>query len=247
MNSKVNSTPLLLTALMLAGLAAVYYYVVMPKTDEVSTLESSVTSLQSNITSLQQQMEQLDTQQNAGVANEFAVRKKLPDKRNIEQLLLNIEEMEFVTGTRVTSIGFNNYDTLVSGSGLADPNAPAEDETTQDPNVQTTESTTETTATPTATTTTTENTETAETQEVPVSTIDVATLPPNLKMITFNVEVEAPNEKALLKFIKEVEKLERVMNVEDISFELHGEENLFAEEASQVVSTTVQVTTFYYE
>lgn len=132
----------------------------------------------------------------------------------------------------------------MSGSGLADPNAPTKNETTQDSNVQTTEATTETTATPTATT---DNTETAETQEMPVSTIDVASLPPNLKMITFNVEVEAPNDKALLKFIKEVEKLERVMNVEDISFELHGEENLFEEDASLVVSTTVQVTTFYYE
>ncbi|MER2000774.1 MAG: potassium transporter, partial [Lysinibacillus sp.] len=209
-----------------------------------------------NIAAIQQQIDALNSLENTVVTNEFAIRKKLPDNRSIEQLLLNIEEMEYVTGSRITSISFNNYDALVSGSGFADPNAPKIDETTQDPNAQTTETTTtatttsqeptNTTETTTTETTTTESTET-DTTEMPISSIDVTALPTNLKMITFNLEVEAPNEKSLMSFIKEIEKLERIMNVENVEFSLPGEENSYTPDASDIVSTTVQVTTFYYE
>ena len=253
--SGANSTPLLLSALIVAVLGALYYFLLMPKMDEVSSMEATVATSEANIASIQQQIDAINSLQNTEVTNEFAVRKKLPENRGIEQLLLNIEEMEYVTGSRISAISFNNYDALVSGSGLADPNAPETDETTQDPNAQTTETTTAATTTEstpaqettnTTETTTTESTET-ETPEVPISSIDVTTLPTNLKMITFNLEVEAPNEKSLLSFLKEIEKLERIMNVESVEFSLPGEENSYSPEASNVVSTTVQVTTFYYE
>ena len=257
--SGANSTPLLLSALIVAVLGALYYFLLMPKMDEVSSMEATVATSEANIASIQQQIDAINSLQNTEVTNEFAVRKKLPENRGIEQLLLNIEEMEYVTGSRISAISFNNYDALVSGSGLADPNAPETDETTQDPNAQTTETTTATTTestpaqetTNTTETTTTEATTTGstetETPEVPISSIDVTTLPTNLKMITFNIEVEAPNEKSLMSFLKEIEKLERIMNVESVEFSLPGEENSYSPEASNVVSTTVQVTTFYYE
>ena len=248
-SSSANSTPLLLSALIIALLAAIYYYFVMPKTDEVSQKEASVASLQANVASLETQIASLNESQAQEVSNEFAIRKKLPDSRGIETLLLNIEEIEYVTDTRILSLNFNSYDTLVNSSNYTDPNAP---KTTEDPNATgeaataTASTTAETTAVTTDTNSTTEQTTQMPT-EAPISTIDVLTLPTNLKMITFNLEVEAPNNQQLVLFLKEIEKLERVMHIDTISFSLPGEENEFDEEASDVVTTSVQVTTFYYE
>lgn len=249
-SSNANSTPLLLTALIVAVLGAAYYFLIMPKMDEVDMLKSQVASTQANIASIQQQIDVLASAQTDVVENEFAMRKKLPSKRNIEQLLRNIEEMEYVTGTRLTSVSFNNYDALVSGSGLTDPNMVPAPETTETP-APAPETTPEATPAPDPNATTTEPTTTEQTEAtppaLPVSTIDVLTLPPNLKMITFNLEVEAPNPDALLAFLKEIEKLERIMNVESINFALQGEEMTYTPDMSEVVSVSVQVTTFYYE
>lgn len=256
-SSNANSTPIILTALLLAVLCAIYYFVVMPKMDEVSSLESAVATSEANIASLNEQIEQVSSVQDEDAENEFVIRKKLPSKRQLEQLLLNIEEMEYVTGTRITSVSFNNYDALVSGSTLLDPNAPPVDPNApaQDPNAPAADTTATDGSTQEATTTpentngesTDPNSSETAVDEVPVSSIDVATLPPNLKMVTFNIEVEAPDEQSLIMFLKEIEKLERIMNVETIDFELHGEENTFTPDASKVVATSVQVTTFYYE
>ncbi|MER2046973.1 MAG: potassium transporter, partial [Solibacillus sp.] len=97
---------------------------------------------------------------------------------------------------------------------------------------------------------TTESTESESTEVsevLPVSTIAVETLPPSLKLVTFNINVAAPNDVNLLQFIEEIEKKERVMRIDIIDFALPGEEDKFTEEASEIVTADIQVTTFYYE
>ena len=82
---------------------------------------------------------------------------------------------------------------------------------------------------------------------MPVSTIAVESLPPSLKLITFNIDITSPNEESLINFIREIEQIERIMHVDTIDFALPGEENEFTEDKSEVVSGSVQITTFYYE
>ena len=258
-SSSSNSAPLLFSVLIVALLAALFYYVVLPKMDEVNAAEANISTIQSSISSLESQIATITEEQSAKGANEFAIRKQLPAKRAIDGLLLNIEEMEYVTGSRIVAVSFNSYDELVNSSNYADPNAPTQTEQTSDgqPVPASTETSEGSVATPTTTTetsegsaatptTTTENT-TADASAAPVSTIAATTLPTNLKMITFSLEIEAPNAKQLVGFIKEIESLERVMHIDTIDFSLNGEEIEYAEDASEVVSTTVQVTTFYYE
>lgn len=81
----------------------------------------------------------------------------------------------------------------------------------------------------------------------PVSTIAVETLPPSLKLVTFEVEVASPEYEKLQQFIKEIEKIERVMHIDRISYSLEGEEKVFDAAATDTVTAMVQVTTFYYE
>lgn len=229
-----NSQVLLVTALVAALLFAVYYYLVLPKKDEVEMLKSSISSLQMEISTFQEQIAVKESMQTTDTPNLFVLRQKVPQNRDIDQLLLNIGEIEYVTQSRVASINFNNYDSLVSGAGYTEPTLPEEGTEAAVPqdDVENGE--------------TTEIGEGAEQEEAAISTI-AETLPPELKLITFNLQVESPDYESLLQFIKELEKLERVMHIDTISYSLPGEEDLFAEEFTQVVSASIQVTTFYYE
>ena len=59
--------------------------------------------------------------------------------------------------------------------------------------------------------------------------------------------MESPNHGKLQQFIKEIEKLERVMHIDTVDYDLPGEENTYVEDASNIVAASIQVTTFYYE
>ena len=232
-SSSKNGTLLIVIALAMALLFAVYYYVVKPKQDEGQMIRSEISSLHTEIAAIEETIATNESQQSQTNVNEFALRKKVPDNREIDELILSIEEMQYVTDSRIQSIDFNNYDALVSSSGLQDPlSAP---ETEEGAVTESTESTPDLT----------EDMEASE--ELPVSTIAVKTLPPSLKLITFNINVAAPNDVNLLQFIEEIEKKERVMRIDIIDFALPGEEDKFAEEASEIVTADIQVTTFYYE
>lgn len=229
-SSSKNGTLLLVIALAMALLFAIYYYVVKPKQDDAQAIHSEVNNLKAEILSLEQTLVEAQSQQSSTNVNEFTLRKKVPDNRAIDSLILSIEEIEFVTGSRIQSVEFNNYDILVSDSGYLDPTASAETEM---------EEGTEPTAPATE--------DGVESTELPVSTIAVETLPPSLKLVTFNVNVASPNDVRLQQFIKEIEKLERVMHIDTIDFSLPGEEAAFSEGATDVVTASIQITTFYYE
>ena len=227
-SSSKNGTLLLVIALAMALLFAIYYYVVKPKQDEAQAIRSEMNYLKEEILTLEQNLVAVQSPQSSTDVNEFTLRKKVPDNRALDSLILSMEEIEFVTGSRIQSVEFNNYDTLVSDSGLLEPTASAEAEEGTEPTVPATE-------------------EGIDSEELPISSIAVETLPPSLKLITFNVNVASPSHVHLQQFIKEIEKLERVMHMDTIDFSLPGEEDAFAEEPTNVVMASLQITTFYYE
>lgn len=239
-SSSKNSQTILLVLLVMVLLFAVYYYVVLPKKNEVELLESSISSIQSEIDSLQNQITAVQGVQTKETSNVFAYRKKLPQSREIDKLLLNLEEIGYVTESKINGINFNSYDELVSESAILPTE---EDPTTENGEAQGTADV------EAAENLTTENsdTETTATEQAPVSAIAAESLPPELKLITFNIDVESMNYQYLQQFIKEIEDLDRVMHIDTINYSLPGEENEFAEEPSDVVSASIQVTTFYYE
>jgi len=227
-----NSNVLLITALVAALLFALYYYWVLPKKEEVEQVQNSMNTLQAEISTVQQQMAPIETP-DAENTNTFELRKKVPKSREVDELLLNIEEIEYVAGTRVTSISFNNYDSLVSESGIGtnqEGETPEEEQEIEDLVGEEAE----------------ENPEQTEVTEAPVSSISKELLPPELKLITFSLNVEGPTYQSIEEFIKEIETLERVMHVDTINYSLPGEESVFTEE-DEVLTASIQVTTFYYE
>ena len=214
-----NSSLLLVIALVAALLFAFYYYVVLPKKEELNSTQNTISSTRTEIRSMQEQIAKLENEQ-AIETNIFSLRKRLPQSREIDQLLLNIEEIEYVSGTRVLNINFNNYDSLVSESMKQEQTAPEENTEGEE--------------------------EEGEEKETPISSIDISTLPSELKLITFVLDVEAPDYNSLLTFIEEIENLERIMHIDALNFELPGEESVIQNEEA-TVTVSVQVTTFYHE
>lgn len=242
-SSSKNGRLLLVIALAMALLFAVYYYFVKPVQDEEQSIHSEISSLKTEISALEETIAIHQTQLSQMSTNEFVLRKKVPASRELDALILSIEETEYLTGSRVQSIEFNNYDALVSSSGLQDPMASSQPEDGQ----PTTDGSERVESSEPATNESVEAESTEVSEALPVSTIAVETLPPSLKLVTFNINVAAPNDVNLLQFIEEIEKKERVMRIDIIDFALPGEEDKFTEEASEIVTADIQVTTFYYE
>lgn len=231
LSSGKGTTTLLLVVLVAALLFAVFYYIILPKKEEAEILANSVNNLQTEITTLQSNIDDAKVT-TTSMSDDFMLRKKVPATRAIDELILNIEEIEYLTESRILSIDFNNYDSLVSESGLAPKKE--EEETSDSATEEENDSES------------TDKEEGTEADEVPTSSIDIESLPPSLKMVTFNIDVESPNNEKLQTFIKEVEKLDRIMHIDSISYSLPGEELEF-EGTSEIISASIQVTTFFYE
>ncbi|MGE7949520.1 potassium transporter [Lysinibacillus sp. NPDC093688] len=238
MTSSKNSTILILTAFVAAILFALYYYIVTPKLEEVDAKESSINSLQQEISTIQKQIALIEENGKSASTSNLTLRKKVPQTRAIEEVIRNIEEIEAVTGTRVEAMDFNNYDSLVMDSTMTDPNSTNSEEQVE-PKQSANKAEEQAVA---------KNDETPETQDkIPTATFTKDSLPKELKLVTFNIDVAALDNKAMVEFIKEIEKIDRVMKIDAIDFTSTGEEAKFQEDADTTLKSTIQVTTFYYE
>ncbi|MFC9540943.1 potassium transporter [Lysinibacillus sp. NPDC056959] len=236
-NSK-NSTILILTAFIAAILFALYYYLVTPKLEEVDAKESSISSLQQEMSTIQKQIALIEENGKSASASNLTLHKKVPQTRAIDEVIRNIEEIEAVTGTRVEAMDFNNYDSLVMDSTMTDPNLTNSEELAD----------TEQSATEADEQATAKNDESPEAKDkIPSATFNKDSLPKELKLVTFNIDVVALDNNAMVEFIKEIEKIDRVMKIDAIDFTLTGEEEKFQEDADPTLKSTIQVTTFYYE
>lgn len=249
-SSNVRNTLILVSVLILALLFAVYYYVVLPKKNEVEAAQTAIAGLKNEIVSINDQILIIEDEQKQALANLFTLRQKVPATRDIESLIRDVEEIEAITGTRVENISFNNYDAQVSGAGLVDPNAPAPVEGQATTPATTTPATTETQPAtegePTGEGQQATDGQQAQEDALPVATIDPATLPGELQMITLSVSVLSPNFETLQEFIKEFERMDRVVKVDTFNFALPGEEDFISADPNYEVSSTIQITTFYY-
>lgn len=249
-SSNARNTLILVSVLILALLFAVYYYVVLPKTNEVEATQTAITDLKNEIVSINDQILIIEDEQNQALANLFTLRQKVPATRDIESFIRDIEEVEAITGSRIENISFNNYDAQVSGAGLVDPNAPAPVEGQATEGQATTPTATEaqpaTESQPAVEGQQTTEGQQAQEETLPVATIDPATLPGELQMITLSVSVLSPNFETLQEFIKEFERMDRVVKVDTFNFALPGEEDFISADPNYEVSAEIQITTFYY-
>ncbi len=217
LTSSKNSSMILLLALIAAILFALYYYLLSPKLDEVNEKESNVLQVQQELASVKEQLAQLDKEQGQPTINILALRQKLPATRAVEKIILDLAEIEEVTGTRILSLTVQGEDGTVTPSDVSnDLNMLEQAEAEVNGDQENKETTT------------------------PIASVSKDSLPTNLKLVTFILEVGE-------SFLQEVEQLERVMKTDKIEFKLPGEQAQLEKDADLTLKATVQVTTFYYE
>lgn len=215
---------LVISALIAVLLGAIYYFLVYPMSEEKNSKEVTISTVRSEIALL-------DSQLTAPVEegedkNSFQLEKKVPLTRELDMLIKSIEEVDLVSEAKIESIEFNNYDEIVADSTLV----PSEEE-----------------ASPETDDAATEEIEGEQPAETPVSPVANSTLPPQLKLITFNINILTKDYDHLNTFIKELESIERIKRIDQIEFLLPGEESLLELDYKEAISARIQVTTFYYD
>lgn len=227
----------LLGIILFLLLALLYFYWVKPVKDEVAASKQEVERLEQTIDQLTAEItaEEKKTEVDG---DSYQLIKKLPLSRQVDEFLLSLLEIEIVSQSQIESIAFNNYEGELSDSDRIDggesESEEAEQEETADEEVHLDKASEDDTA------------DLEEPGDPPVS--DVADrLPENVRLITLQLDVISPNFERSQKFLKELEKLERLVRVDSLSFSKPGEmELLEADEADIPINMSVTLTTFYY-
>ena len=219
--SNKRTALLLIVALVLLVLGAIYYYVIYPLQSERSAKENNVEMLQAEVSVLSEQYQSAQ-EGDSPTENAFLLESQVPITRDLDELIRSIEEVELVSDSRIESIKFNNYDEYVAESTLA-PDVTEETETES-----------------------IENQEQSE-EVAPVSPVAETVLPNKLKLITFEVSIQSKSYEQLVLFVEEMEKMSRIMRVDQVELTAPGESEIVDKTYEDALAATIQITTFYYD
>ena len=241
-------------------LGLLYFYLIMPLKDDANAAEQNVKQLETEVKTLENRVNQNETDQPENTAK---LEKKMPLSRQLDELILSLQEIEMVSGSQIASINFNNYDgglTEADGTNENNESTDGTDEATADDtnnNKEATDGTDEATTNETDENQSDEQaTEDKNSEDNESDTNDeseqatdetVTNLPTNVKLITIHLSVTSPDFEHFQLFLQELEKLERITRVDTLTFTKPAErELLYEKDGSQAVTADVQITTFYY-
>lgn len=249
--------------LMISIIFSGYYLYLSPKKEDVKTKTASLKSEQKLLESLQQKQ---NATSSLTVENIAVLQRKLPVKEQIEQLILDLEKAEVVSGSLIKNMAFAEAD--VSGAtpeNTAQQQQTTEqtktdsDSTTKDTNTEESKQGTDTEQTDTSKQSTdgsaqqtdtskqsTDQTSQQNTNQATTTTQYQATpLPTGIKKVTVTLQVESSTYEQLRDFISEVENLPRILVVETVGFTGAGEVTDLATKKSEKLAYTVTLSAFY--
>lgn len=215
-----NKRPFTILLVLLLLLTIVLYFLFLrPLIANVKNQQVTNTSLASEIEVLDARIQALNEQEIDTTELEL----KVPLTRDLQALVLSLENIEEVSGTKVGSIRLNYNDGL--------PNIDIDDDESSDTNVVESE----------------ENAEDIE--EIP-NVIPIEDKPERLKMISLRLDVYAPDFEHVKQFIREIEKLERLTIISRVEFsrpvQIIDDEQLADDEQPELMEFTIDLITFYY-
>lgn len=230
-----NKIILLAVAIIAAVLYGVYTYVVAPKMAEARAKTSEVENLEAQINELSGKIADSNETNVITPAELVKYRKKVPEDRGIQNILRDIERLELMTGSRIESVNFSDYDVNVSTSELGKPaeekvDAGQQMEDEANAKMEGKEVDAET-----------------DDKEQEEAAVDASDAPEKLEMVTFEINLLTPDFKTMRTFLQEIEKLERVVKIDSVNLSVPGEEVKFADKPDYSVSADIQLTTFYYK
>lgn len=223
-------------------LGLLYFYLLMPLKDDANAAEQNVKQLETEVKTLENRLNQNETDQPKNTAK---LEKKMPLSRQLDELILSLQEIEMVSGSQIASITFNNYD-----GGLTEADGTYNNNETTDgtDNTATNEPDENQSDNQAAADESNDDNESDTNDESEQATDETVTnLPTNVKLITINLSIASPDYEHFQLFLRELEKLERITRVDTLTFTKPAErELLYEKDGSKAVTAEVQITTFYY-
>lgn len=235
--SNKKNAVILIGLVIVLLLFALYYFLLSPLKSERDTKEVSVKVLEGEVQALREEYDTFQLEADSD-NNVFKMKAKIPLERELDELLLSLEEVELLSDSKIESIEFNNYDGILDETQLAQYPVEEIEENTETGEEESGEATDQADAIEASE----ENSE-----EPPISPVADTALPANLKLITFNVSVLTKNYEQLVLLIEEIENMERVVRIDQIIMDAPGEEDLLTEELPTATSATIQLTTFFHK
>lgn len=229
--SNKRTVYILLVALVVVLLGAIYYFVLQPLKDEKASKEINVEVLRGEVAALKEEYSSSSQLQGNSTENTFYLKTQVPLTRELNELIRSMEEIELLSDTKILSVEFNNYDGTIEDAQLL-PETNGEDEETESQHNEVTSD---------------EEESIEESEEQPISPVSEAGLPENLKLITFNISILAKNYDQLVLFVEEVENLKRIYRVDQVTLTAPGEEQLLDKDQGDDITATIQLTTFYHD
>ncbi|MGJ7920549.1 hypothetical protein [Neobacillus sp. LXY-4] len=229
---------LLLTAILIfVG----YTYYLNPKQKDVETKTASLKSEQDVLAALQQK--QTD-KSSLTVENIAVLQRKVPVKAQLEQLILDLEKAEVVSGTVIKNMTFAEADVAAAtppqttetnqsnnDAAKSEENGEADEQN----NAQQAEGTQQTDQT---------NQQADQTGQTGTAPVAATPLPAGIKKLTVTLQVESDNYDELKAFLETLENLQRAVVIETVGFSGGGEvTNLDSE--NKKLSYSLTISAFY--
>lgn len=213
----------ILITLLFILLIILYFIVLQPIFAQKRNTENSSEGVNTTISQLQQEL--ADTKdEDTFDPEKYTYDKKLPESKELDELLLKFEKMEAISSNRIIKMDFS-YVGSIPETGVDKTG----DETEE-------------------TETSTEESSDESTKEDIEPAIDISNKPEALQPIIIDMEVAAPDHDHFQQFLTEIEKEERLTVVSTLEFEKPAEQELVrAEEPIEEVVFKIQLMTFYYE
>lgn len=209
----------LLLVLLFVLLIVVYFVFVSPLSKQLKAAKQNVSNLETEISVLEASRNQ---SKDSLDSDTLLLEKKVPITPELEDLLLTFQEIELTSDSRIENIEFS-YDGKLpenhSGSGESQEN---QSNDTNDENVAT------------------------ENNESEQANTRNGNKPEFLKVITAKMDVLSPDYDSFQVFLQELEKCERIMRVDKLTFEKPAEKEQL-EGSGETITFTIEATTFYYK
>ena len=229
MSKKEQLTITALAGILLLIFAGFYFLVVQPLKTELESKRANLKTEEQLLSILQEKEKK--TEEFTSVST-TQMQFKIPVKPLVEQLILDFEKAETVSGSKILSMNFAK-DGEVSVSEQTDEEKNAAEEASS---TEATDEATDTTGTLSAA-----DGENGQAVQKPVSILEV---PDGVRKVTVQLSVESPGYEELEKFVGALEGLKRIAIVESIDY-TGGAEIITLQQKNEPLKFTVTISAFY--
>lgn len=223
-------------------LIALYFALLRPLTSDLKRTERAMETLEEDIHRLKIAMENEEEEKTAW--NLESLRKKVPADKELDPLLLTLDEIEAVSNSRIENIDFTYEADLPEGALAEEESEEQVDEEVGDEEIEEVdegeegEDTDEEIAE--------EEADEAE-EEKERERVIFSEIPEELHTISVSMTVYSPDYEHFRRFLVEMYRSERILLVESLSFEKPAETELLMNPEEETISFTIDFLTFYHD